>query len=452
MKNLSKNEIFDAEISSYSSEGFGVCRIEGRAVFVPRTVVGEKWKVRIVKVTSSAVYGRAEEATLLSPERLEPDCPVCLRCGGCELRHMSYEEELRFKLGKLNNALVHIGHQTVLAEEIIGSDETERYRNKGIYAVRETAEGPKSGFFASRTHELVPVESCLLQSELADRVTACVLGWMREKNVPAYDENALRGAVRHVFVRTAVNTKDAVACIVSAKGFGAQTKSLVEALRADCPELTGIVLNINKQSGNTVLAGDFYPLWGSDIMHDSLGGIKYEISPQAFYQVNPRQAEKLYSRAVEYAGLCGTETVLDMYCGAGTISLFLARHAGKVIGAEIIPEAIENAMRNAENNGIENAEFICADASEAARMLSERGIRPDAVVVDPPRKGMAEDAIREICGMAPPRVVYVSCNPATLARDIERFTELGYELKKATAVDMFPRTVHVECVVLMSLP
>ena len=448
MNELVKNEIFDAEITSYSSEGHGVCRIGGRAVFVPRTIVGEKWSVRIVKVTATAVYGRAEVPILLSKERREPDCRSSLRCGGCTLRHMSYEEEKRFKLRKLNDALRHIGHQTVQADEIIGSDATERYRNKGIYTVREIDGELRAGFFASRSHELVPVDSCLIQTELADRVTACVLDWMRKNDVPAYDEKTLTGAVRHVYVRTAVNTADAVACIVSARGFKSAAASLVEALREKCPELTGIVLNINKQSGNTVLAGEFYTLWGSEILHDSLGGIKYEISPQAFYQINPGQAEKLYEKAAEYAGDC--ETALDLYCGAGTISLYLARQAGRVIGAEIVPEAIENAKRNAANNGIENAEFICADASDAAKMFLRRGIKPDVVVVDPPRKGMAEDAIRTVCGMSPGRVVYVSCNPATLARDIERFNACGYELKKATAVDMFPRTAHVETVVLLS--
>ena len=444
-----KNRIYEAEITGYSSEGSGVCRICGRAVFVPRTIVGEVWKVKILKVTASAVYGRAEEAVRLSPERCEPQCENYLRCGGCTLWHMSYEEELRFKLGRLNDALRHIGHQTVFAEEIIGSDSVTRYRNKGIYAVRSVSGEIKSGFFAPRTHELVPVESCLIQKELSDRAAAAVRAFMREKNIPAYDEKTLSGAVRHVYVRCAVNTPDAVACIVSAKGLGRHTAAFTEQLREKCPELTGIVLNVNKTAGNTVLAGEFYTLWGSENIRDTLGGIEYEISPQAFYQINPPQAEKLYARAVEYAAPDGG-TVLDMYCGAGTISLYLAKHADKVIGAEIIPEAIENARKNALRNGIENAEFICADASSAAEKLLNEGIRPEAVVVDPPRKGMEETAIKAICGMLPERIAYVSCNPATLARDITVFNECGYELQKATAVDMFPRTPHVETVVLMS--
>ena len=449
MNDLVKNKIFEAEITGYSSEGAGVCRIGGRAVFVPGTIVGEKWMVKILKVTNTAVYGRAHEAILLSPEREKPACPYYVRCGGCVLQHMSYAEEKRFKLAKLNDALKHIGHQSVMAEEIIGADSINRYRNKGIYTVRQGENGPVSGFFAPRSHEVVPIDACLIQTELADRACAAVLEFIRKNKIPAYDEKTGRGTVRHVFVRGAVHGADAVATVISARGFGDKTESLVSALREKCPELTGIVLNINKSRGNTVLAGDFYTLWGSEIICDSLGGISYEISPQAFYQINPAQAEKLYDRAMEYADAKG-ETALDMYCGAGTISLYLAKSADRVIGAEIVPEAIENAKKNAELNGVKNAEFICADASEAAEKFLRSGIKPGVIVVDPPRKGMAEDAVRALCSMEPKRIVYVSCNPATLARDLCVYNSCGYELKKATAVDMFPRTHHVETVVLLS--
>ena len=449
MEDLRKNDIFEAEIVGYSSDGSGVCRINGRAVFVPRTIVGEVWQVKILKVTSSAVWGKAIEPVRLSPERRTPDCEYCVRCGGCTLRHMSYDEELRFKLGRLNDALTHIGRQTVQAEEIIGSDRRERYRNKGIYTVRSVAGELKSGFFAPRTHELVPVERCLLQNEAADRVTAAVLEFMRKSGVDAYDEKSRKGSVRHVFVRTAVNTADCVACIVTARGFGDKTTALTDYLRSACPELTGIVLNVNKTPGNTVLAGDFYTLWGRADITDSLCGVRFNISPQSFFQINPPQAEKLYARAVEYASPAKDSLVFDLYCGAGTISLCLAQRAGQVIGAEIVPEAIENAKRNAEMNGISNTEFICADAGQAAAELAARGLKPGAVVVDPPRKGMSEDAVAAVASMAPERIVYVSCNPATLARDILRFNSFGYTLKDVTAVDMFPRTCHVETVVLM---
>ena len=450
MENLVKNEIYTAEITGYSHDGSGVARIEGRAVFVPKTIKGEVWNIKIVKVTASAVYGRAIEAVKLSPERREPECASCKRCGGCSLWHMSYEEELRFKLSRLNDALKHIGHQTVQAEEIIGSDRITHYRNKGIYAVRNINGEAVSGFFAERSHDIVPVNACLIQSETADKCTAAVVAFLNSERIAAYDEKTHKGTVRHVYVRCAVNTSDCVAVIVSAKGFGEKTQKLVDCLRKACPELTGIVLNINKSVGNTVLAGNFHTLWGSENIYDSLGGVKYEISPQAFYQINPPQAERLYERALEYAAPSGNGTVLDLYCGAGTISLYLARRAKRVIGAEIIPEAIENAKKNAERNGIENAEFICADASMAAEQFLRDGIKPEAAVVDPPRKGMDAEAIRALCGMQPERIAYVSCNPSTLARDIVVFNECGYELKKATALDMFPRTSHVESVVLLS--
>ncbi len=449
MEQLKKNEIFEAEIEAYSSEGSGVARILGRAVFVPKTIVGERWRIVITKVTASAVYGRALEPLLLSPERREPECENYLRCGGCSLRHMSYAEELRFKRQRVNDALKHIGHQSVQIECITGSDEIRHYRNKGIYAVRDIGGCARKGFFAPRSHELVPVSRCLIQSDTADRAAEAVVRFLNDNGIPAYDEKTRRGLVRHVYVRKAVNTSDAVAVIVASGGFGARTQELIGHLRRSCPELSGIVLNVNKTSGNTVLAGSFHTLWGRDTVRDSLGGIVYELAPQAFYQINPPQAERLYKKAVEYAAPEG-KTVLDMYCGAGTISLFLAKSAKRVIGAEIIPEAVENARENARRNGIENAEFICADASEAAERFLREGVRPESIVVDPPRKGMDEAAVRALCGMAPERIVYVSCNPATLARDITVFASCGYALARAEAVDMFPRTAHIETVCLLS--
>ena len=448
MEQLKKNEIFEAEITAYNSEGSGVARILGRAVFVPRTIVGERWRIVIVKVTASAVYGRALEPVKLSPERREPECENYLRCGGCGLRHMSYAEELRFKKQRVDDALRHIAHQSVQVERITGSDETAHYRNKGIYAVREVEGRARTGFFAPRSHGLVPVGRCLIQSDIADKAAEAVVRFMNDNGLRAYDEKTRSGLVKHVYVRKAVNTPDAVAVIVASGGFGARTQALVDFMRKACPELTGIVLNVNKTRGNTVLAGDLHTLWGRDYIRDSLGGIVYELAPQAFYQINPPQAEKLYKKAVEYASPEG-KTVLDMYCGAGTISLFLARAAKRVIGAEIIPEAVENARENAHRNGIENADFICADASEAAEKFLRDGVRPEAIVVDPPRKGMDEAAVRALCGMAPERIVYVSCNPATLARDICVFNDCGYALRRAEAGDMVPRTAHVETVVLL---
>ena len=450
MNTIKKNDIYTVKIDGYSSEALGVCHVDGRAVFVPRAIPGEEWEIRIVKATGTAVYARGEKLLKRSPAREESACPYYGKCGGCDTWHMCREEELRFKRERVNAALRHIGKQEIQTEEILGSDSMLRYRNKGIFAVADADGAPVFGFFRERSHVLIPIDDCLIQSELSVRAARAVTAFMRRHGIPAYDELSGKGVVRHVFCRQAVHGQDAVVCIVAARGFGARTQALVEALRAACPELTGIVLNINKTKGNTVLAGEFHTLWGRAEMRDTLCGLRFEIAPQAFFQVNPPQAEKLYRRAAEYAAAGKDDLVFDLYCGAGTISLFLAQQAWRVIGAEIVPEAIENAKENAARNGISNTEFLCADAAEAAVRLAARGLRPRIVVVDPPRKGMDETAVEAVASMLPERVVYVSCNPATLARDILRFNSFGYTLQKVSAVDMFPRTCHVESVVKLT--
>lgn len=450
MDNLRKNQIYTVCFDGYTSEALGVCHVGERAVFVPKALLGERAEIRIVKVTSSAVYGRLEMLIERSPARLEPACPYFGRCGGCDTWHMSYAEELRFKLDRVNSALRHIGGQKMEVKEILGCDAPLRYRNKAIFAVAAIDGAPRYGFFQPRSHSLVPVDTCLIQSELSCRAAKAVTEFMLENAVPAYDEGSGKGVVRHVFCRQSRSRAQAVACIVAARGFGAKTESLVAFLRERCPELTGIVLNINKTSGNTVLAGDFHTLWGSPNIVDELCGSEFEIAPQAFFQINPPQAQRLYEQALEYACAGKTDLVLDLYCGAGTISLCLARKFKKVIGAELVPQAIENANENARRNNIKNASFICGDAGEAAAAFAAQNARPDAVVVDPPRKGMSESAVAAVAAMLPPRIVYVSCNPATLARDVARFEAFGYILTAATAVDMFPRTSHVESVALLS--
>lgn len=443
MEQLAKNQIHTATVESFSSQGFGVCRVGGRAVFLPGGIPGEKWEIKLLKVTSSAVY--AKGITLLEPSvhRISPACPVYGKCGGCELMHMDYELELKFKLGRVNDAIKHIGGIDFIIDEIIGADTRTNYRNKAIYAVGDGI----TGFFRGRSHDIVPVENCLIQSPIADRAAAALKAWMSDNSIPAYDEENGKGSVRHIFVRTSRDGR-AVACVVSARGFGTKTESLSAALTSACPELTGVVLNINKTKGNTVLAGNFHTLWGSEKLTDTLCGLEFELSPLSFFQINPPQAEKLYDRAVEYAAPNGG-LVLDMYCGAGTISLCLAKKADRVIGAEIVAPAVENARSNAARNNVGNTEFICADAGDAAKYLLDRGEKPDAVVVDPPRKGLSPQVIDCVCGMAPERVVYVSCDCATMARDLKLFREKGYELRKGCAVDMFPNTHHVETVVLL---
>ena len=443
---IRKNQILDLEIEGYSSEGVGIAHTGGRAVFVPGTIPGECWEALILKAPATGpVYAKALRCRKESAERIPADCPNYGRCGGCDTRHMSYREELRFKLDRVNAALKHIGRQSVMAEEILPSLDTDRYRNKAIFAVGN--EG--FGFFRPRSHQIIPVEDCLLQSQLSIRCARTVVRFMSSVGVEAYDEQTGRGRIRHVFCRQARSGSDAVCCVVSAGGLGDKTALLVKMLREACPELTGIVLNINKTKGNTVLAGDFYTLWGRATILDTLCGLTFEIAPQAFFQINPPQAERLYRKAVEYAVEEQPDLVFDLYCGAGTISLCLAQSARRVIGAEIVSQAVENARENARRNGVENVEFLCADAYEAARTLAERGERPAVVVVDPPRKGMSREAVEAVASMAPERVVYVSCDPATLARDILHFQGLGFSLQRVTAVDMFPRTCHVESVALL---
>ena len=447
MEELKKNQIFEAEITGWTSDGAGVCRIAGRAVFVKNAIKGERVRLRIVKVTNAAVYAIIEELLEPSPSRIEPDCPHYGKCGGCALRHMSYEEELRFKLERVNDAYAHIGRLSLRASEIIGAERTDGYRNKVIYAV---GQGGVCGFFRPRSHDIVQVARCLLQPEEADAAVQAVSRFMRENGVSAYDETTGRGLVRHIFVRRGMRSGEMLVTVAANGGFGALTPRLVEAVREACPDVTGIILNVNKSRGNAVLSGSFYTLWGSSVMTDELCGLSFSLSPASFYQINPAQAEKLYAKALEFASPDGRGLILDLYCGAGTISLCLARGAERVVGAEIVPEAVENARENAAKNGIENIEFICADAGRAAAELAARGLKPRTVVLDPPRKGLSELVIDSVCEMSPERVVYVSCNPATQARDLAIFSERGYAPVKAIAVDMFPRTAHVETVVLLS--
>lgn len=448
MTELKKNDVYTCKITGYTSEGLGVTHICDRAVFIKDTIVGETWEVKILKVTKTAVYAKGITLLEASPARTAPVCSVAGKCGGCVLMHMDYQEELKMKLDKVNHAINRIGGSDFVIQEILPADSELRYRNKGITAVGSQDNKLCAGFYRQRSHDIIPVTDCLLQSEIANTINSTVLEWMKAYNIPAYNEETGKGSVRHIFTRT--NRKgEILVTIVSAKGFGTATNTLAPALLKVCPNVVGVVLNVNKSKGNSVLAGTFHTLWGSDTIEESLCGYTFSISPQAFFQINPPQAEKLYNRAVEYAAPNGG-TVLDLYCGTGTITLCLSAKADHVIGAEIVPEAVENAKANAIRNAVDNVEFICADAAAAALSFKERGISPDCIVVDPPRKGMYPDALKNIVDMQPERIVYVSCDPATLARDIKLLRDYGYNVTKGTAVDMFPRTHHVETVVCLN--
>ena len=413
-------------------------------------IAGEEADVRILKVSNTAVYGKIERLIRPSPERREPACAIAPFCGGCALTHMSYAEELRMKQARVDDALGRIGGLDLRTACIHGSGEQLHYRNKAIYNVGVKDGKAVTGFYRRHTHEVVPSERCLIQAPFAEKAAAATREWMDCFHVPAYDEPTGEGLVRRVFTRYAFGTGQGQTVLVTACSEVPDLDRWTDLIRKTCPEVRSIVLNVNGTRGNTVLGGEFRTLWGSDTIEEIICGLKFRLSPRSFCQVNIPQAERLYDKALEMAGLRGNETVLDLYCGTGTISLCLAKRAGKVIGAEIVPEAVEDAKRNAKANGIGNAEFICADAGQAAAWLRERGTKADVAVVDPPRKGLAPDVIDTLTDIGPERVVYVSCDPGTLARDLKQFAELGYQAEKAEAFDMFPRTSHIETVTLIT--
>ena len=447
---MKKNDILELTITGYGNDGEGVARAEdGRVVFVKGALRGETCRVKLMKVGKTAAWGLLQEVTVPSPARQKPDCPYYPKCGGCTLRHMSYEEELELKRQKVEDCLRRIGGQDICVSVIYGAKNTNYYRNKVQFPVSEGEKGLKIGFYRARSHDVIDVERCLLQSPEADAVRQAVKDWMIAWGVSAYDERTGTGLVRHVYVRT--NRKgEALVCVLANGERLPREEALVEGVRRACPTVVGVVLGINTQKTNVILGDRYRTLWGRDWLDDTMCGLTFRLSVPSFYQVNTPQAELLYSRALDFAGLTGQETVLDLYCGAGTISLVLAARAAKVYGAEIVPEAIENARENAARSGVTGAEFFCADAGEAALRLAAQGVQPQVITVDPPRKGISMDVVEAIARMAPQRVVYVSCDPATLGRDVKRLEEQGYHLKQAEAVDLFPRTAHVETVALLT--
>ena len=433
-------------IDGYASDGAGVARLDGMVVFVQGGIRGEACDVRLTHVGRSALWGRVEEVVNPSPARIFPRCLHYTKCGGCQFRHMNYAEELEAKRIRVEDALRRLGGADIHVSAILGAEQVDRYRNKAQFPV---AKGPRIGFYRPRSHDVIDVDDCLLQGEAAARLRGAVKEWMAEYSIPAYNERTFTGLVRHVYVRTNRAGRSLCCLLVNGRGVPREAE-LVRALRRAEPNLAGVVLGVNEKHNNVILGDSYRTLWGEDFLSDTLCGLTFRLSVPSFYQVNPAQTEVLYGKALEFAGLTGAETVLDLYCGIGTISLVMARKAGMVWGGEVVPQAVDDAIANAQRNHIENARFLCADAGEAARYLEGEGVRPDVVCVDPPRKGLAEDVVDTIADMGPQRVVYVSCDPGTLGRDVKRFAGRDYTLKKAVAVDMFPRTAHVETVVLLS--
>ena len=446
MPGLEKNRIYRAHIDGYSSEGLGIARIDGQVVFVHGAVRGEICDVLVMKVLKNAAFGKIAALVEPSPARREPDCPYYGRCGGCDFRHMSYEEELWAKRARVQDALTRIGGAEIAVEEILGAEQPLHYRNKSIYPISPTGE---VGFYRARSHQVVHVEHCLIQKPEADALAQALRDYIARFRVPPYDEATGRGLLRHLYVRTSCAGESLVCLLVNGSRLPHE-EELVAMLRAAAPRLCGVVLGENTRRGNAILGDRYRTLWGRDYLTDTLCGLELRLSVPSFYQVNHDQAQRLYEKALEYAGLTGRELAVDLYCGAGTITQVLARRARHVIGGEIVPEAIRDAEDSARRNGVENVEFLCGDASRLAAELRQRGLRPDVICVDPPRKGLAPDVVEAAASMTPGRIVYVSCDPATLARDVARFAPLGYCPVRACAVDLFPGTAHVETVCLLS--
>lgn len=444
-----KNDLITLEITQMTNEGSGLGRYEGIAIFVPASAVGDILLVRIVKVRTSFCYGKIEEILTPSPDRIPPDCPVSQRCGGCVFRHIRYEAELRHKQSFVQENLSRIGGIQVALEPIIPSPARQRCRNKAQYPVRMVDGHARAGFFAPRTHNLVPCEDCLLQPAGFAHILRTILSFADETNLSLYDEQTGKGLLRHIYIREGVRSGERMVCLVINGDTLPDAPRLVERLLACGENVVSILLNINRKATNVILGEKQRILYGSPFIVDTLCGLEFSISAHSFYQVNSKAAELLFAQAAEYAALDGTQTLLDLYCGTGIIGLSMAGRCKQVIGVEAVQQAVENAKAAAAHNGIENARFLCADAAQAAAQLRQEGVRPQVVILDPPRKGCGEPLLETVAQMQPERIVYISCNSATLARDCAALSQYGYRVARARPADFFPRTTHVETVCLL---
>lgn len=490
-----KDQIFEVEITDIGNDGEGIGKIDGYTLFIKDAVIGDRVKAKIMKAKKNYAYAHLEEIICPSKDRVEPHCPVARQCGGCQTQCMSYERELSFKQNKVRNNIVRLGgfdesFVDSVMHPVIGMDEPWRYRNKAQFPFGKDKNGNIiAGFYAGRTHSIIPVSDCLIGTVENRQILDIIIRHMTKNSVEPYDEASGRGLVRHVLIRKGFASGQIMVCLVlnyqkaknrkarknssPLKGEGQQItgdiyvrnqRELVAEL-SKVQGMTSISISINTEKTNVIMGTEIHTIWGKDTIKDTLCGLEFDISPLSFYQVNPVQCEKLYGKAIEYAGLTGKETVWDLYCGIGTITLSMAKKAGHVYGIEIIPDAIEDAKKNAARNGLSNADFYCGKAEEVLPEFygskgSSYGVKaegegtgalhPDVIVVDPPRKGCDEKCLETMLKMAPDRIVYVSCDSATLARDLRILVDGGYELKAVTPCDMFSHTVHVETVVLLS--
>lgn len=447
---LKKNQIEEAEITAMSSDGNGIAKIDGMVVFVPYTAVGDKLKIRIVKVQKNYSFGIIEEILEPSPDRVDDHCPVYKKCGGCAFRHISYEAELRHKAEFVQSNLRRLGGLDPVMLPITPSPLVQGYRNKAQYPIREYDGKIEAGFFAKRSHRVISCASCDLQPAFFEQILEYTKQFLEEYHISAYDEQTGKGKVRHLYIRYGEVSGEVMVCLVVNSERLPHAAEYVEGLLKVCPQVVSVVLNINREQNNVILGQKCITLYGKDTIEDTLCDVRFELSPLSFYQVNRQAAEKLYRLAAEMAQFEGNELLIDLYCGAGTIGLSMTSNVRELIGVEIVPDAVENAKENAKRCGVENARFICADAKEAAAQLAAENLHPDVIVVDPPRKGCDLEVLQAISAMAPKRLVMISCNSASLARDCKELEALGYHLEKAAPVDLFPRTTHVETVVLLS--
>ena len=448
---VEKNQTYTMSITDIGTNGEGIGRIDGYTVFVEGALPEETIKVLIVKTKKHFGYGKLLEILEPSPHRVTPACPVAAKCGGCQLQHLSYEGQLAFKTKKVKDHLERIGGFSGISVGYAkGMEEPWRYRNKAQFPVGGKTGEPEIGFYAKRSHRIIDTPVCMLQNEVNDRIVKIIRAFLAEYEIPLYDETIHRGLVRHILTRIGRRTGEIMVCLVVNGRKLPHCDVLVERLR-EIEGMTSIVLNVNTDQTNVILGTEVHVLWGKETIRDYIGDVQFEISPLSFYQVNPLQTQVLYQTALDFAELEGNETVLDLYCGIGTISLFFAQKAKHVFGVEIVPEAIADAKRNAALNGMNNADFAVGAAEDVIpRLYEEKGITADVVVVDPPRKGCDSVLLDTIAAISPKKVVYVSCDSATLARDLAYLCPKGYTIEKVQVVDMFPHTVHVETVVLLS--
>lgn len=449
---VQKNEYYDVVFEDLTHEGAGVAKVDGFPVFVPNALPDEKAKIKVTRVKKGFAFGRLIDLKEESRFRTKAPCPIYKQCGGCQLQHINYEGQLLYKQKQVKDVLERIGKldlSRVTVHPTLGMEDPWNYRNKAQVPVGTREGGLVAGFYQQRSHEIIDMNKCLIQQSENDRVVQAIKEICNRYGIKAYDEERHKGWLRHIMVRYGAATGEMMVVFITKTNDFQHKNAIMKEITASFPHVKSIVQNINPKKTNVIFGDETTVIWGEEYIYDTIGDIKFAISARSFYQVNPDQTKVLYDKALEYAELNGEETVIDAYCGIGTISLFLAKQAKKVYGVEIVPEAIEDAKRNAELNGIENAEFEVGEAEVVIPKWYEEGISADTLVVDPPRKGCDEALLRTILEMKPKRVVYVSCNPGTLARDLRVLEDGGYVTLEVQPVDMFPHTSHVECCALL---